>query len=116
MTIRLALTSFLQSPMGYYESWMTRVVFHKCVASDLSLSPSFSAYVPQTVIELFYLQATDHTFLQKCHYHHGHNPLYFKPKMPLPEFAIKHFAGKVTYQVQSIAYMHLFNQKKKDLD
>lgn len=46
-------------------------------------------------------QATDHTFLQKCHYHHGANPLYSKPKMPLPEFTIKHYAGKVTYQVRS---------------
>lgn len=45
-------------------------------------------------------QATDHTFLQKCHYHHGTNPLYSKPKMPLPEFTIKHYAGKVTYQVR----------------
>lgn len=45
------------------------------------------------------LQATDHTFLQKCHYHHGANPLYSKPKMPLPQFTIKHYAGKVTYQV-----------------
>ncbi|XP_075037418.1 unconventional myosin-XV [Mixophyes fleayi] len=44
-------------------------------------------------------QATDHTFLQKCHYHHGTSELYNKPKMPLPEFGIKHFAGKVTYQV-----------------
>ncbi|XP_058510682.1 unconventional myosin-XV [Solea solea] len=44
-------------------------------------------------------QATDHTFLQKCHYHHGNNPLYLKPKMPLPEFTIKHFAGRVNYQV-----------------
>ncbi|XP_077460372.1 unconventional myosin-XV [Stigmatopora argus] len=44
-------------------------------------------------------QATDHTFLQKCHYHHGNNPLYAKPKMPLPEFTLKHYAGKVTYQV-----------------
>uniref|UniRef100_A0A8C4UEW8 Myosin XVA n=1 Tax=Falco tinnunculus TaxID=100819 RepID=A0A8C4UEW8_FALTI len=46
-------------------------------------------------------QATDHTFLQKCHYHHGMNPLYTKPKMPLPEFTIKHYAGKVTYQVSA---------------
>ncbi|XP_036422587.1 unconventional myosin-XV isoform X1 [Colossoma macropomum] len=53
-------------------------------------------------------QATDHTFLQKCHYHHGHNLLYSKPKMPLPEFAIKHFAGKVTYQV------HKFLDKNYD--
>ncbi|XP_067334406.1 unconventional myosin-XV isoform X2 [Channa argus] len=47
----------------------------------------------------YFPQATDHTFLQKCHYHHGNNPLYLKPKMPLPEFTIKHFAGRVTYQV-----------------
>ncbi|CAI5791924.1 unconventional myosin-XV [Podarcis lilfordi] len=53
-------------------------------------------------------QATDHTFLQKCHYHHGANPLYSKPKMPLPEFSIKHYAGKVTYQV------HKFLDKNYD--
>uniref|UniRef100_A0A8C6Q8H4 Unconventional myosin-XV n=1 Tax=Nannospalax galili TaxID=1026970 RepID=A0A8C6Q8H4_NANGA len=53
-------------------------------------------------------QATDHTFLQKCHYHHGTNPLYSKPKMPLPEFTIKHYAGKVTYQV------HKFLDKNHD--
>uniref|UniRef100_UPI00398E9BF8 unconventional myosin-XV-like isoform X2 n=1 Tax=Pristiophorus japonicus TaxID=55135 RepID=UPI00398E9BF8 len=53
-------------------------------------------------------QATDHTFLQKCHYHHGNNPLYSKPKMPLPEFTIKHYAGKVTYQV------HKFVEKNHD--
>ncbi|XP_023813712.1 unconventional myosin-XV-like [Oryzias latipes] len=47
----------------------------------------------------YFPQATDHTFLQKCHYHHGNNPLYMKPKMPIPEFTIKHFAGQVTYQV-----------------
>ncbi|XP_014791652.1 PREDICTED: unconventional myosin-XV [Calidris pugnax] len=55
-----------------------------------------------------YLKATDHTFLQKCHYHHGMNPLYTKPKMPLPEFTIKHYAGKVTYQV------HKFLDKNYD--
>ncbi|XP_067859862.1 unconventional myosin-XV [Heptranchias perlo] len=53
-------------------------------------------------------QATDHTFLQKCHYHHGNNTLYSKPKMPLPEFTIKHYAGKVTYQV------HKFVEKNHD--
>ncbi|NXW06172.1 MYO15 protein, partial [Fregetta grallaria] len=53
-------------------------------------------------------QATDHTFLQKCHYHHGTNLLYTKPKMPLPEFTIKHYAGKVTYQV------HKFLDKNYD--
>ncbi|XP_042293750.1 unconventional myosin-XV [Sceloporus undulatus] len=53
-------------------------------------------------------QATDHTFLQKCHYHHGANPLYFKPKLPLPEFTIRHYAGRVTYQV------HKFLDKNYD--
>uniref|UniRef100_A0A8C0HNF6 Unconventional myosin-XVB n=1 Tax=Buteo japonicus TaxID=224669 RepID=A0A8C0HNF6_9AVES len=45
------------------------------------------------------LQATDHTFLQKCHYHHGNSPWYTKPKLPLPVFTVKHYAGPVTYQV-----------------
>lgn len=38
MTIRPALTSFQQSPMEYFGFWMTRVVFHRCVGRDLSLS------------------------------------------------------------------------------
>ncbi|CAB1431785.1 unnamed protein product [Pleuronectes platessa] len=46
-------------------------------------------------------QATDHTFLQKCHYHHGNSPHYAKPKSPLPVFTIYHYAGPVTYQVQN---------------
>ncbi|MEQ2190633.1 hypothetical protein XENOCAPTIV_003011, partial [Xenoophorus captivus] len=48
-------------------------------------------------------------FPQKCHYHHGNDPLYAKPKMPLPEFTLKHYAGKVTYQV------HKFLDKNFDL-
>ncbi|XP_028303243.1 unconventional myosin-XV isoform X2 [Gouania willdenowi] len=54
-------------------------------------------------------QATDHTFLQKCHYHHGNNLLYTRPKMPQPEFTLKHYAGKVTYQV------HKFLDKNFDM-
>ncbi|KAJ0060349.1 hypothetical protein NL108_010092, partial [Boleophthalmus pectinirostris] len=46
-------------------------------------------------------QATDHTFLQKCHYHHGNNPFYAKPKSPMPVFTVYHYAGAVTYQVQN---------------
>ncbi|XP_071319025.1 unconventional myosin-XV-like isoform X1 [Trachinotus anak] len=46
-------------------------------------------------------QATDHTFLQKCHYHHGNSPHYAKPKNPLPVFTIYHYAGAVTYQVHN---------------
>ncbi|NXH96514.1 MYO15 protein, partial [Pachycephala philippinensis] len=59
-------------------------------------------------------QATDHTFLQKCHYHHGTNPLYTKPKMPLPEFTIKHYAGKVTYQVQKFLDKN-YDQVRQDV-
>ncbi|KAK1794094.1 hypothetical protein P4O66_011000 [Electrophorus voltai] len=40
-------------------------------------------------------QATDHTFLQKCHYHHGNSPYYTKPKTPLPVFTVYHYAGAV---------------------
>ncbi|XP_035260130.1 unconventional myosin-XV [Anguilla anguilla] len=46
-------------------------------------------------------QATDHTFLQKCHYHHGNSPYYSKPKIPLPVFTVYHYAGAVTYQVHN---------------
>ncbi|XP_078257713.1 unconventional myosin-XVB [Rhinoraja longicauda] len=53
-------------------------------------------------------QATDHTFLQKCHYQHGNNPWYVKPKLPLPVFTIRHYAGAVTYQV------HKFLDKNRD--
>ncbi|XP_018424807.1 PREDICTED: unconventional myosin-XV [Nanorana parkeri] len=59
-------------------------------------------------------QATDHTFLQKCHYHHGTNELYCKPKMPLPEFGLKHFAGKVTYQVHKFLDKN-YDQVKQDV-
>lgn len=54
-------------------------------------------------LSLFLLsQATDHTFLQKCHYHHGNCPYYTKPKIPLPVFTIYHYAGAVTYQASLI--------------
>ncbi|NXO07564.1 MYO15 protein, partial [Oriolus oriolus] len=53
-------------------------------------------------------QATDHTFLQKCHYHHGNSPWYTKPKLPLPQFTVQHYAGPVTYQV------HKFLSKNRD--
>ncbi|XP_050837535.1 myosin XVB [Serinus canaria] len=54
------------------------------------------------------VKATDHTFLQKCHYHHGNSPWYSKPKLPLPEFTVQHYAGPVTYQV------HKFLNKNRD--
>ncbi|XP_019499778.1 PREDICTED: myosin XVB [Hipposideros armiger] len=56
-------------------------------------------------------QATDHTFLQKCHYHHGDHPCYVKPQLPLPIFTIRHYAGPVTYQVHKF-----LNRNRDDLD
>ncbi|XP_059234449.1 myosin XVB [Mustela nigripes] len=53
-------------------------------------------------------QATDHTFLQKCHYHHGSHPCYSKPQLPLPIFTVRHCAGTVTYQV------HKFVNRNRD--
>ncbi|XP_077183884.1 myosin XVB isoform X2 [Paroedura picta] len=53
-------------------------------------------------------QATDHSFLQKCHYHHTNSPWYTKPKLPLPAFTVQHYAGPVTYQV------HKFLNKNHD--
>ncbi|XP_029782945.1 myosin XVB [Suricata suricatta] len=53
-------------------------------------------------------QATDHTFLQKCHYHHGNHPCYAKPQLPLPIFTVRHYAGTVTYQV------HKFVDRNRD--
>ncbi|KAM5135162.1 LOW QUALITY PROTEIN: myosin XVB [Mantella aurantiaca] len=53
-------------------------------------------------------QATDHTFLQKCHYHHGDSSCYTKPKLPLPVFTVQHYSGPVTYQV------HNFLSKNQD--
>ncbi|XP_035390988.1 unconventional myosin-XV [Electrophorus electricus] len=61
-------------------------------------------------------QATDHTFLQKCHYHHGDNPLYSRPKMPLPEFTVKHYAGQVTYQVQKFLDKNYDQVRQEVLD
>ncbi|XP_076854586.1 unconventional myosin-VIIa-like [Brachyhypopomus gauderio] len=55
-------------------------------------------------------QATDHTFLQKCHYHHGNSPYYSKPKTPLPVFTVYHYAGAVTYQAISQTPHNLFIQ------
>ncbi|KAM6175993.1 myosin XVB [Erethizon dorsatum] len=53
-------------------------------------------------------QATDHTFLQKCHYHHSDHPRYAKPQLPLPIFTVRHYAGTVTYQV------HKFLNRNRD--
>ncbi|KAJ3608052.1 hypothetical protein NHX12_025102, partial [Muraenolepis orangiensis] len=46
-------------------------------------------------------QATDHTFLQKCHYYHGNSPYYAKPKIPLPVFTVHNFLNKNHDQVRT---------------
>ncbi|XP_054988266.1 myosin XVB [Sorex araneus] len=53
-------------------------------------------------------QATDHTFLQECHYRHGQHRCYGKPARPLPAFTVRHAAGTVTYQV------HKFLSRNRD--
>lgn len=55
-------------------------------------------------------QATDHTFLQKCHYHHGDHPSYAKSQLPLPIFTVRHYAGTVTYQVSVLGHRMQVNQ------
>lgn len=42
-------------------------------------------------------KATDASFLEKCHYNHALNELYFRPRMSSMEFGIKHYAGQVWY-------------------
>ncbi len=44
-------------------------------------------------------KATDASFLEKCHYNHALNELYFRPRMSSMEFGIKHYAGQVRGRV-----------------
>ncbi|KAK6169157.1 hypothetical protein SNE40_020262 [Patella caerulea] len=53
-------------------------------------------------------QATDQSFLEKCHFHHASNSLYSKPRMSGPEFSITHYAGDIKYDVTH------FLEKNKD--
>ncbi|NXG66908.1 MYO15 protein, partial [Hemiprocne comata] len=81
-------------------------MYHESCLDFIAAKPHgiFSILDDQTSLT----QATDHTFLQKCHYHHGNSPWYTKPKLPLPVFTVKHYAGPVTYQV------HKFLNKNRD--
>ncbi|KAK3884845.1 hypothetical protein Pcinc_010904, partial [Petrolisthes cinctipes] len=45
-------------------------------------------------------KATDHSYLEKCHYNHALNELYSRPRMSCMEFGIKHYAGQVWYSVE----------------
>lgn len=46
-------------------------------------------------------KATDHSFLEKCHYNHALNEYYSRPRMSSMEFGVKHYAGQVWYSVDS---------------
>lgn len=69
------------------------------------------AYTETQKVWLLPFQATDHTFLQKCHYHHGDHPSYAKPQLPLPIFMVRHYAGTVTYQVSVLGQGIRVNQQ-----
>ncbi|XP_078692173.1 unconventional myosin-XV-like isoform X3 [Branchiostoma floridae x Branchiostoma belcheri] len=53
-------------------------------------------------------QATDRSFLEKCHHFHQNHEHYDRPRVPAQEFSIRHCAGKVSYKV------HGFLDKNKD--
>ncbi|XP_078611849.1 unconventional myosin-XV-like isoform X5 [Branchiostoma floridae x Branchiostoma japonicum] len=53
-------------------------------------------------------QATDRSFLEKCHHFHQDHEHYERPRVPAQEFSIRHCAGKVSYKV------HGFLDKNKD--
>ena len=44
-------------------------------------------------------KATDLSSLEKCHYNHALSELYSRPRMNSAEFAIRHYAGQVWYNV-----------------
>lgn len=46
-------------------------------------------------------QATDCSFMDKCHQQHQKNPHYQKPKKQTPQFAVNHYAGTVWYTVSA---------------
>ncbi|XP_056017857.1 unconventional myosin-XV-like isoform X8 [Ostrea edulis] len=58
--------------------------------------------------ECSFPQATDMSFLEKCHFHHDSNKLYEKPRMSDPVFYVQHYAGRIKYNVDH------FLEKNKD--
>uniref|UniRef100_A0A2K5MGB1 Myosin XVB n=1 Tax=Cercocebus atys TaxID=9531 RepID=A0A2K5MGB1_CERAT len=83
------------------QTWLSQTEFG-------SSCPGWSAMVRSRFTTTSTSQATDHTFLQKSHYHHGDHPSYAKPRLPLPVFTVQHYAGTVTYQV------HKFLNRNRD--
>ena len=57
--------------------------------------------------ECSFPQASDTSFLEKCHFHHADNPLYEKPRMSDPEFFVRHYAGKIKYNVSFFSHSHI---------
>ena len=48
---------------------------------------------------LNWFQASDRSFLEKCHLYHQKNKFYGVPRAQSLEFGIRHYAGTVWYQV-----------------
>ncbi|KAL2076592.1 hypothetical protein ACEWY4_027811 [Coilia grayii] len=135
----LLFNSFEQLCINYanetLQSYFTRIIFRQeqeeyfreqISWTELSFTDNQScidliAAKPHGILRILddqngFPQATDHTFLQKCHYHHGNNELYSRPKMPQPEFTIKHYAGRVTYQVQKFLDKNFDQLRQEVLD
>ena len=50
-------------------------------------------------------QATDVSFLEKCHKEHSRHAHYVEPKQRVPRFGIRHYAGLVWYQVMESGHL-----------
>uniref|UniRef100_A0A7M5V4L1 Unconventional myosin-XV n=1 Tax=Clytia hemisphaerica TaxID=252671 RepID=A0A7M5V4L1_9CNID len=57
-------------------------------------------------------QPTDSYFLEQCHKHLEYHQHYENPKIPSPEFRIRHYAGKVKYQVDSFIHKNLSKEHR----
>ena len=77
-------------PLNYFDNHAIINLISKKTVGILSLLDDESNFP----------KATDHSFLEKCHYNHALNELYSRPRMSALEFGIKHFAGQVWYSVE----------------
>lgn len=109
-------TSSARSPLACSTCWMRRASknrwftrFHACLMADmfwfgwscpfifplLSIHPSFSLCLNSS-----FPHATDETLLAKFKQQHQGNKYFVPTPVMEPAFVIRHFAGKVKYQVK----------------
>ncbi|EDO31924.1 predicted protein, partial [Nematostella vectensis] len=89
------------------------IPWHEVKYTDNQACLDLMAKPPHGILHLLsdesnFPKATDLSFLEKCHQYHKASKAYVKPKMHVPEFAVSHFAGTVTYKV------HGFLDKNRD--